>query len=135
MVGSSGSIQYTSSPRVESGQAERREGARSAQVYGHFIQTAELKVGALSGQATLSGWSASVSIREGRTTVFEKPDEVKPALVGVALSGESATVMPPKQSVAAVLLRLAELRPDTGAACPSRGIFHSRVAPGEYSRT
>jgi alpha-L-arabinofuranosidase len=38
---------------------------------------------------------------------FEKPDEVKPAPMRVALSGDSATVTLPKQSVAAVLLRLA----------------------------
>lgn len=73
-------------------------------------------MGVLNGQATLPGLSASASIREGRTTVFENPDEVKPAPVGVALSGDSATVILPKQSVAAVLLRLAQLRPDTGAA-------------------
>ncbi len=38
---------------------------------------------------------------------FENPDEVKPAPMRVTLSGDSATVILPKQSVAAVLLRLA----------------------------
>jgi hypothetical protein len=38
---------------------------------------------------------------------FEKPDAVKPAPVSVAITGDSATVILPKQSVAAVLLLLA----------------------------
>ena len=55
---------------------------------------------------------------EGRGTVlthpamnaasaFEKPDEVRPQPLHVTISGDSATVTLPRQSVAALQLRLA----------------------------
>jgi alpha-N-arabinofuranosidase len=68
--------------------------------------TARLRI-AGSGRPVEARGAVLAHAAMNAANTFEKPDEVKPAPISVTVSGDSVTVLLPKQSVAALQLRLA----------------------------